>query len=393
MNSLKTLWTVMRKELKDLFRDRRTVFLSLALGPILLPLLLVGVFTLTENRIRDLSEKPLDLPVIGKDNAPNLIAWLEGQNVTIKDPPKDLAAAIADQKEDVILRIGDDYAEKWRKSEPAPVEVISDSTRQNAEVPVKRVQALLKAYSGQVGALRLLARGVSPSAAAPLQVAETDMASEEAKRGRLVGVLLPYLLILSAFMGGAYLIMDATAGERERQSMEPLLATPAARGAIVSGKVAAACAVALLSLAFTLLMFKATAVISPTVGRQMSVSFATIAMLLLILMPMVFIGTTLLTYLSATAKSMKEAQSHMSYLMLLPMLPSIILMVNPVKTQLWQFAVPFLAQNQLILKVVRGEAVVPMQWATYLGASFSLAAIMWFLAVRRYRGEQLAISG
>ncbi|WDS35161.1 ABC transporter permease [Pseudoxanthomonas sp.] len=393
MNSLKTLWIVMCKELKDLFRDRRTVFLSLALGPILLPILLIGVFTLTENRIRDLSEKPLELPVIGKDNAPNLIAWLEGQNVTIKDPPKDIAAAIANQKEDVVLRIGDDYAEKWRKSEPAPVEVLSDSTRQNAEVPVKRVQALLKAYSGQVGALRLLARGVSPSTAAPLQIADTDLASEEAKRGRLVGVLLPYLLILSAFMGGAYLIMDATAGERERQSMEPLLATPAARGAIVSGKVAAACAVALLSLAFTLLMFKLTAVISPTVGRQMAVSFSTIAMLLLILMPMVFIGTTLLTFLSATAKSMKEAQSHMSYLMLLPMLPSIILMVNPVKTQLWQFAVPFLSQNQLILKVVRGEAIEVVQWAVYLATSFGLSGLMWFLAVRRYRGEQLAISG
>jgi sodium transport system permease protein len=393
MSSLKTLMIVMRKELKDLFRDRRTVFLSLALGPILIPVMLVGIFTLTENRIRDLTEKPLELPVIGKDNAPNLIAWLEGQNVTIKAPPTDIAAAIAEQKDDVILRIGDDYAEKWRRSEPAPVEVISDSTRQNAEVPVKRVQALLKAYSGQVAALRLLARGVSPSAAAPLQVGETDMASDAAKRGQLVGILLPYLLILSAFMGGAYLIMDATAGERERQSMEPLLATPAARGAIVSGKVAAACAVALLSLAFTLLMFKATAVISPTVGRQMSVSFMTIAMLLLILMPMVFIGTTLLTYLSATAKSMKEAQSHMSYLMLLPMLPSIILMVNPVKTQLWQFAVPFLAQNQLILKVVRGEAIDPIQWVVYLAASFGLSGLMWFLAVRRYRGEQLAISG
>lgn len=393
MNSLKTLWVVMRKELLDFFRDRRTVALSLLLSPVLVPVLLIGLFTLTENRIRDLTDKPLELPVIGKQHAPNLIAWLEGQNVTIVDPPADVAAAIAEQKADVILRIGDDYGEKWRKSEPAPVEVLSDSTRQNAEVPVKRVQALLRAYNSQVGALRLLARGVSPAAAAPLQISDTDMASEEAKRGRLVGVLLPYLLILSAFIGGAYLIMDGTAGERERQSLEPLLATPAPRGAVVSGKVAAACAVALLSLALTLLMFKLTAVISPTVGRQMAVSFSTIALLLLILMPMVFIGTTLLTYLSATAKSMKEAQSHMSWLMLLPMLPSIVLMVNPVKTQLWQFAVPFLAQNQLILKVVRGEVVSPAQWGIYLGASFTLAGLMWFLAVRRYRGEQLAISG
>jgi sodium transport system permease protein len=393
MNSLKTLMIVMRKELKDLSRDRRTVFLSLALGPILFPLLLIGIGTLGENRIRDLTEKPLDLAVVGRHNAPNLIAWLQGQNVNIKDPPKDIAAAIAEQKEDLVLRIGEDYAEKWRRSEPAPVEILSDSTRENAQVPVMRVQALLQAYSGQVGGLRLLARGVSPATMAPLQLRQTDLASQEAKRGRLLAVLLPYFLILTGFIGGAYLIMDATAGERERQSMEPLLATPAARGAIVSGKVAAACAVSLLSLTLTLLAFKASAVLSPTIGRQMAVSMSTIGLLLLVLLPMVFIGTTLLTYLSATAKSMKEAQSHMTYLMLLPMLPSIILMVNPVKTQLWQFAVPFLAQNQLILKVVRGEAIAPLQWAVYLAASGALSALMWFLAVRRYRGEQLAVSG
>lgn len=393
MNSLKTVWIVMRKELKELFRDRRTVLLSLALGPILFPLLMIGISTISEHRARDLSEKPLELAVIGKGHAPNLIAWLQGQNVTIKDPPKDIAAAIAEQKEDLILRIGDDYAEKWRNSEPAPVEILSDSTRDNAQVPVRRVRGLLQAYSGQVGALRLLARGVSPSAAAPLQVGETDMASEEAKRGRFLALLLPYFLILTAFIGGAYLIMDATAGERERQSMEPLLATPVNRSALVSGKVAAACAVSLLTLTLTLLAFKLSAMLSPSLGRLMTVDTSTIALLLVVLLPMSLIGTTLLTFLSATAKSMKEAQSHMSYLMLLPMLPSIILMANPVKTQLWQFAVPFLAQNQLILKVVRGEPIDPIQWAVYLAASFGLAGLMWVLAVRRYRGEQLAISG
>lgn len=393
MNSLKTVWIVMRKELKELFRDRRTVLLSLALGPILFPLLMIGISTISEHRARDLSEKPLELAVIGKGHAPNLIAWLQGQNVTIKDPPKDIAAAIAEQKEDLILRIGDDYAEKWRNSEPAPVEILSDSTRDNAQVPVRRVRALLQAYSGQVGALRLLARGVSPAAAAPLQVGETDMASEEAKRGRFLALLLPYFLILTAFIGGAYLIMDATAGERERQSMEPLLATPVNRSALVSGKVAAACAVSLLTLTLTLLAFKLSAMLSPSLGRLMTVDTSTIALLLVVLLPMSLIGTTLLTFLSATAKSMKEAQSHMSYLMLLPMLPSIILMANPVKTQLWQFAVPFLAQNQLILKVVRGEPIDPIQWAVYLAASFGLAGLMWVLAVRRYRGEQLAISG
>lgn len=393
MKSFRALMTVMRKELLDIFRDRRTLLLALGLSPLLTPLLIIGLGTLGESRARSQIEKPLELPVVGREHAPNLIAWLEGQNVTIKAPPKDINAAIANQEEDVILRIGPEFPEQWRKSLPAPLEIIQDSTRQDAEIPVRRLQGLLSAYSGQAGSLRLLARGVSPGTASAIQIRKTDLATPEAQRGRILSFILPYFLIISAFLGGVSLILDATAGERERQSLEPLLATPAPRGAIVSGKIAAACVIALISLLLTLLAFKLGALVSPSVGRQMEVSFMAIGKLLLILMPMVFIGTTLLTYLAAAAKSMKEAQSHMTWLMLLPMLPTIVLMVNPVKTQLWQFAVPFLAQNQLILKVVRGEVITAQQWAVYLATGFGLAAILWFAATRRYQQERLAISG
>ena len=393
MKSIRALMTVMRKELRDLFRDRRTLYLALGLGPVLYPLLMLGMATLGENRARDQIEKPLQLPVAGREHAPNLVAWLEGQNVVVKAPPKDIAAAIANQDEDVVLRIGADFAQQWRKSLPAPLEILHDSTRQDAQIPMARLQGLLATYGSQAGSLRLLARGVNPGTATAIQLRRTDLATPEAQRGRMLSFILPYLLILSAFIGGAYLILDATAGERERQSLEPLLATPAPRGAIVSGKIAAACVIAMLSLLLTLLAFKFSAQLSPTVGRQMEVSFMAIAKLLLILVPMVFIGTTLLTYLAASAKSMKEAQSHMTWLLLLPMLPTFVLMVNPVKTQLWQFAVPFLAQNQLILKVIRGEAISAQQWAVYLAAGFGLAAVLWFAATRRYRQEKLAISG
>jgi sodium transport system permease protein len=392
MKSIRTLLTVMRKELRDIFRDRRTLLLALGLSPLLTPILIIGLGSLGESRARSQIEKPLELPVVGREHAPNLNARLEGQNVVIKAPPKDIAAAIANQEEDVILRIGADFPGQWRKSLPAPLEIIRDSTRQDAEIPANRLQALLSTYGGQTGSLRLLARGVSPGTATAIQIRQTDLATPEAQRGRMLSFILPYFLIISAFLGGAALILDATAGERERQSLEPLLATPAPRGAIVSGKIAAACALALVSLLLTLLAFKLGALLSPTVGRQMEVSFVAIAQLLLILVPMVFIGTTLLTYLAASAKSMKEAQSHMTWLMLLPMLPTIVLMVNPVKNKLWMLATPFLAQNQMILKLVRSEAISSTEWAVYLLAGFGLGGALWLLAARRYHQERLAIS-
>ncbi|WP_312770385.1 ABC transporter permease [Pseudoxanthomonas mexicana] len=393
MNMFRTVFTVMRKELRDLSRDRRTLALALFLGPLLYPALMLGMGYLTENRIRTQVDKTLEIPMVGAEHAPNLVKFLATNGITAKAAPANLDAAIRSQEIDAALRISPDYAEDWRNGRPALVEVIRDSTRRDADIPTQRLQAALNAYSQQVGALRLLARGIDASVARPVNIGLQDMATPEAKQGMLLSVLLPYLLILTSFIGGAYLILDATAGERERQSLEPLLATPAPRSAVVSGKIAAACMIGLATLLLTLLAFKFSAQFAGTLGRQLNVSFLAIGKMLLILVPMLFIGTSLLTYLAASAKSMKEAQSHMTWLMLLPMIPTFALMANPLKSQPWQFAVPFLAQNQLLLKVIRNEYISAQTWGIYVAAAFGVAALLWYAAVRRYHQEKLAIAG
>ena len=391
--SFSSMWAVMRKELLDISRDRRTLAMALLMGPLLYPVLMLGIGALAENRQKTQLDKRLEVPVVGAERAPNLIAFLAANGITATRPPADLDAAITRQDIDVAIAIDQDFGADWRAGRPARIEILSDSTRQNASIPTARVRAALSAYSSQVGTLRLYARGIDPRVMQPVNVGTRDLASAEAKRSALLSVLLPYLLILTSFLGGAYLILDATAGERERQSLEPLLATPATRGAIVSGKIAAACAMGVLSLLLTLLAFKLSAQMATGMASMMDVSFAAIAKMLLILLPMLFIGTALLTLLAASATSMKEAQSHMMWLMLLPMVPTVMLMVNPIKTQLWQFAVPFLAQNQLLLKVIRAEPINAQVWAVYLAAGFGLAALLWFAAVRHYHQERLAISG
>lgn len=390
---MKAAWTVLKKELLDLFRDRRTVTISLLMGPLLGPALMVGLITLIASQEVERAEKPLKLPVIGAEHAPNLVDWLGTMNVEIESAPADPDAAIRSQDEDVILRIPAEYAEEWRKSRPAPIEILYDSTRQDARTPVRRVEALLEAYDRQVGALRLVARGINPAVGTPVLVQHRDLSTPESRAGMLLA-FLPYILILGGFLGGAQLAMDATAGERERQSLEPLLATPAARGAIMSGKLGAAAVFALLSALLTLLAFKACFSFIPAsvLGFKIDISWLAIAKLFVLILPIAVFGSCLVTLLAATTKSMKEAQSYMALLMLLPMLPTLVLMVSPVKNQLWMSAVPLLAQNQLILKVVRGEVVSGAEWAITLGAGVLLAGLVWLIAARLYHREQLAIS-
>ncbi len=388
---MNALFTVMRKELLDLFRDKKTLYLSLFMGPILFPLLILGMGKLASNRITTQVDKPLELPVIGAENAPNLVNYLAGRNVIIKPAPKNPDGEIAAQNVDVILSIPKSFAEQWRKSEPAAIEILHDSSRDDARIPVERLNNLLENYSRTTGALRLLSRGISPTANQAVRLDYKDLATPESRIGQALA-FLPYLLILTGFLGGAALVIDATAGERERQSLEPLLATPASRGLIMSGKIASAASFGLLGLLLTLLSFKLSFMLAPGLGIKLSMSWWQVSQLLLVLVPIVLIGTCLLTSIAAGAKSVKEAQSYMSMLMMLPILPTIILMVNPLKNQLWQFAVPFLAQNQMILKIVRSETISSMEWSVYLVCGLGLGAVLWFIAARRYLNEKLAIS-
>ena len=388
-----TLVTVAAKEWRDFARDRRTFFLSLLVAPLLYPLIFLGIGKLTQMRAETQLEKSLSVPVLGIERAPTLMTYLASYGIQARPAPADIEARVRAQQEDLALAVDPGFAEDWRAGRPAKIDIITDTTRRNGDVKVARVSKVLESYGAGVGALRLLVRGIDPAIATPLHVGTRDMATPEAKNSQFMAVLLPMILTIFAFIGGAHLAMDTTAGERERQSLEPLLATPAPRAALVGGKMLAATALGLASLLLILVSFKVSATLASGMAKQMDVSFLAMGKLLLTLVPLVLIGTALITALAAGAKSMKEAQSHIMWLMMLPMLPAYALMAYPLKdTAVWQYAVPFLSQNQLIQKITRGEAASMQQWALYLASSLALAAVLWALAVWRYRQEKLAIS-
>lgn len=387
---MNALFAVMKKELVDLSRDTRTVMISVLIGPVLFPALIAGMGVFVRNKVEGEREKQLAVAVIGSDRAPQLMAFLESQNITITEAPADPDEAIRTQANDVILRVTDEYQDQWRGSLPAHVEILHDSTRSDADIPVQRLENTLFAYSQTAGALRLYARGVSPTLSQPLRVTHRDLSTPLSQAGKGL-MFLPYLLILVTFIGGANFIIDSTAGERERQSLEPLLASPVPRPIIMSGKILAAAIFNMALLMLTLAGFKLVFAVGD-IGIKLDVSLWAIAGIMVTLIPMTLIFTSLLTFISAGAKSVKEAQGYLSVLMLLPMIPTMMLMINPVKNQLWMMATPLLAQNQLITRLIRGEQVSGLEWAVYLTSNLAVSAVLWVMAARRYEDEQLAIS-
>src|SRR5512145_3304606 len=140
-------WTVMRKELLDAFRDRRMVLMALLLMPVAVPLLIAGLGSIGAKRQAEKLEKTLELPVIGAEHAPNLVAWLGTNDVSVLPPPADPDAAVRAQEHALVLRIDPRYGEDWRAGRPAAVEIIYDSSRpMQSGATIARVRALLGGY-------------------------------------------------------------------------------------------------------------------------------------------------------------------------------------------------------------------------------------------------------
>ena len=385
--------TVFVKEVTENLRDRRTLISAFLTGPLLGPLLFVMLLNITLNRELDKAERPLPVPVIGAEYAPNLIDALKAGGVVPGAPLADPERAVRKQDADVVLRIASDYGSAWRKGEPVQVELIYDSSQRDANTAVERVSQLVEGYARQQGAMRLVARGLSPTTASPLLVARRDQATPQS-RAVLMFAMLPYFFVITIFMGGMYLAIDLTAGERERQSLEPLFANPVARWKILGGKLAAICAFSTVSLLITLLAFAVVGRFIPTekVGMELNLGLHFAAYVLLLMLPVVLLLAALQSMVAAFAKSYREAQTYLSLLMLVPIIPSLVLAIMPIKAQAWMYAAPLLGQSLGIMQLLRGDGVTAQQIGLCLGGTLAAAVIAVLLTIQLYRSERLAIS-
>jgi sodium transport system permease protein len=391
---MRGLATVFRKEVRENIRDRRALFNSLLLGPLLFPLLFVGMMWFLESAEQERAEQTLELPVVGASYAPSLIRYLEQQGTVIQPEPEDPEAMVRNQETPVVLRILPDYPDQWALGLPAPVEVIIDPSRQESNAAIRRVKGLLAGYGQQIAALRLQLRGVSPQLAAPIMIKDVDLSTPKS-RAILAVIFLPYVLMITAFTGATHLAMDTTAGEKERKSLEPLLINPVPRWQIMTGKMLTTTAFAMASLALTLVSFRIVLPYMPVgaFGMDLTLSLGTLLKILLVVSPVAILAAALLTLLAAFAKSYREAQSYMGLVILIPMIPSLIFMANPIRAEAWMMNLPLFSQNILIGEIIREERVALSWYAMSFASTLVIGLALAVLAANLYNRPRLIFSG
>jgi len=390
----KAFRTVFKKEVMENIRDKRTMMSSVVMGSFLGPLMALGIIYMTAQMGKDKAEKQLELPVVNMEYAQNLKKHLLSQDVNIMSLNKSPEAAIKDKDHDVVLAIDENFAEDMLNAKPAKVMLYYDASAKGAaNVSVRRVRALINAYSAQIGAMRLQLRGVSPNLMQVVMIEDHDQATDQSKGAQLM-LFLPYFLIMGLFMGSMYLAIDTTAGEKERKSLEPLFLNPVSRVDVLSGKLAATIGFGLLTLVLTLIAFKLTLPFYPSqsLGLTLSLGLADMGLMLLVLLPLSLLAGSIQTIIAAFSKSFKEAQTYVNLVIFIPLIPSMLLMFMPVKEKLWMMATPILSQNIIINEMIRGEAVSWSNIGISVAGTFLVGMVLAWIAVRLYNKESMLFS-
>jgi len=390
---MRAIFTVFAKEFRENLRERRTLLTALIVGPLLGPLLFAGGLSLQLDRSARESERPLTLAVAHGERAPNLLNFLRAYGVTVTPVDYDAAAARAAVQAHLhpqVLSVSADFGSRLERGSPAPLMLFADASDISSAGEVARVRALLNQYGALLGRLRLAARGIDPLVVSPFAVQDIDV-STPASRSVLALGTLSYLLILTMLMGGMYLAIDATAGERERGSLEPLLTVPVRREELILGKILATCAYMTLTLVLTVTAFAVMLRHTGLERLNLRIDFVPRVDVDIILycLPLVPLGAALMTIVAAYTRSYREAQTWLGLVLLVPTLPLAFAGMMGLRPSRALMAVPSLSQHFLITGVLRDEPLPQAFVAISVGTTLVLAALLIAIATRLYRREAL----
>lgn len=370
---VKVVW---RKELRDAIRDKRSVMAAMSYA-FFGPLLMAVAFYVMISQLTDPSDVEIDIK--GAEHAPALVEHLSSLGILQRDKPW------AAGQQPITLEIGDHWAEDIAKAMPAEVTLTADFSATKQRADIRRIERAIETYSSQLAYMRLQLRGLDPRVVQPIDLVKHDTATKGSRAAILMGSVLIFIL-LSVFFSGMNVAIDISAGERERNSLELLLSQPLNAHQLVLGKALAASCFAIfggvLSVVLIPLIFRFLPL--HNIGISLSLDWTMMVLIVLMLVPLALFATSLQLFVSFRAKSFKEAQTYISFLLMLPMLAVFGVEFARLKNPILYY-LPLTGQHQALLDIIKGES---LQWLPMGISALTTLFISWLLI--RLIGRMLA---
>ncbi|MEW6761296.1 MAG: ABC transporter permease [Pseudomonadota bacterium] len=389
------LWIILRKELSETLRDKRTLAM-LAMFTLLYPIMIAFMLNQLIDKSTKSEREGIELTVIGASRAPTLMAQLGQKNITVKDSAQIDEDAIADllraKKTVAVLRLPDDFTEHYQAMRPARLEIWFDSAAETGQQR-REVEEVLEAYGNNIASARLLAHGVSPAALTPVMLQRYDTGTSASRSAVLIGSLIG-LLFLPAFFMPMSAAVDTTAGERERRSLEVLMAQPATTWELIGGKWMAVSLLGVVGVTVELMLGHVMLRWLPLeeIGMSWSVSSPQLMLLCLATIPLSMLAGALYVTLAMNAKTFKEAQTILSLVMLAPLIPTMVVSFLDLKTAQWMYMVPMLSNQTLAKELSKGGDLGSLPFLLTFLCSAVPALLLVAFASWRMKSERYVLA-
>ena len=387
---------ILIKELTDMIRDRRTMFMMVVMPLVVIPLLAITAIKLTQSQIEKAKDKELKVAVIGETAAPELFKRLSKEEnfflVTMTNADS-ARAMTAEQTLDGVVIIPQDFSEFVEGDKQATIRLIFKSS-ESLNAARRRIEAIIDQYDREIVNERIGRLQLDETLFDAIAIEREDVASTEEKFAENAGGFLPYIFIIFGFMGSIYPALDLGAGEKERGTLETILSSPASRFDIVMGKflvvVLFSIATAFLAMLGVLIMvyqFLPTIETNITQTVMDMLGPRRIFIIMSMVLPVSAFFAAVALAISIFAKSFKEAQSMMAPLNIIIILPAMIGMLPGFKLSAVTAAIPILNLS-LATKAILGGSADPILIAEVYLSLFFLAGVSIYGCVKWFNREE-----
>ena len=387
---------ILIKELTDMIRDRRTMFMMVVMPLVVIPLLAITAIKLTQSQIEKAKDKELRVAVIGETAAPELFKRLSKEEnfflVTMTNADS-ARAMTAEQTLDGVVIIPQDFSEFVDGDKQATIRLIFKSS-ESLNAARRRIEAIIDQYDREIVNERIGRLQLDETLFDAIAIEREDVASTEEKFAENAGGFLPYIFIIFGFMGSIYPALDLGAGEKERGTLETILSSPASRFDIVMGKflvvVLFSIATAFLAMLGVLIMvyqFLPTIETNITQTVMDMLGPRRIFIIMSMVLPVSAFFAAVALAISIFAKSFKEAQSMMAPLNIIIILPAMIGMLPGFKLSAVTAAIPILNLS-LATKAILGGSADPILIAEVYLSLFFLAGVSIYGCVKWFNREE-----
>jgi sodium transport system permease protein len=392
--SLSKALIVYRKELRDMLRDKRTIRSMIIIPVVAFPLLMMIAGYFGSKSQSEAQREASPVMIQGSQYAPKLMAALSKvPKIDVQSYQSDARQEVSDKKIRAVAVIPAGFDSDVAAGKTPQISIGYFEGDEKSELARDRLQTFFSTYRDGVARAALEARGIPVSLLDPFQINAQNVAPPSKVGAELVGGFVLYMIIIWCFTGGMYPAMDLTAGEKERGTMETILTSPISRADLAFGKFLTVFTASVVSTALSIgsLAFvwsKRAEFGMGASGLQISINAGSLLSLTMVLLPLAALFASVLIAVALYAKSYREAQSYISPMVFVVVLPGIIGMMPGIELS-WKTAFVPILNISVLSKVLMGGSYPWAYIAAIFGMTCVYAAIALSAAVRMFNREDV----